>query len=184
MRLITRGALAALCCLVLAACSSDPKKDPNLIQPDGAPFSFQLPTGFTEQPELAQRAIAGSDTSVTKAAAVAIDGFNSITVVSYPLDKDAKDYTRQELVDQLSPLVANLQGSDKDISAIGDPGKPIPAGRALHFSIQDSSSNQASDFFFVFAGKHEVEVVCQFQDKSNGVSAGCTKVLDTLAITA
>jgi len=162
--------------VLVAGCARD---DPNRVAPDGAPFSFQLPTSFTQQPALADRTKAGA-AATTHAAAVAIDVYNTITVLSFPLDQDASTLSDGELVRQLAPVVRTLTTTQRRVSAVQR--RDVKAGRAMYLRILDNGTSQASDLYFIFAGRSEVEVACQWQDKPKAVANGCQAVLDSLRV--
>jgi hypothetical protein len=148
------------------------------IAPSGAPYCFTIPTGFQDV-----------SSSVTVDASVGNEKFRSavaladrdlIIVTVYTLTTDTDDISSDTLEGELKTVLAQLatQGFAFE-STQADRGE-VDGARSFSYHATQAKNKLESDVYFVFRGKNEVEVNCQWQEKGAEIQKGCKAVLDSL----
>jgi hypothetical protein len=145
------------------------------IAPAGAPYSFALPEGFTQSP-IPNAARAGQsgihETAITPPGAT---GGDIIALSVYRLGADSDQFSFAQLQAEIDPLAAKVAG---------DPGAAqqlrVAGRRALRYVFDYGSTKVMS--YFVFSGRIEVQVRCQWTRQRATIEPGCASVIASLTI--
>jgi hypothetical protein len=151
-----------------------------VIQPKGAPYCYQLPSGFkdaTGQLTLNYQ----SDNPSQYDSAVAVAVHDVIIVAVYPLRENSDQVSAGVLGDQVNAVLG--QGESAGFTVTGDPTQTtVDGARAFEIPIKQNDGQYASSIYFVFRGFTEVEINCQFADHQAEIETGCGSMRDSIEI--
>ncbi|HSV67230.1 MAG TPA: hypothetical protein VLJ59_15135 [Mycobacteriales bacterium] len=152
-----------------------------VIAPAGAPYCYSMPAGFrdvTDQVNIG----ANAGTTGQHRSAVALASKDLILVVDFPLNADSDKISSQSLVDQLKMVIAQFeqQGFRFD-SAVPDE-VTVDGARAFGYHASTTRGDYSSDFLFVFRGRHEVEINCQYATRQADIERGCAAVRGSVQV--
>jgi hypothetical protein len=147
------------------------------ISPSGAPYCFVVPAGYTD--------VSSSvtiDTSIGNEkfrSAVAIADRDLIIVTVYGLQANTDAIASDTLEGELKTVLGQLAGQGFTFESTQAERGEIDGARSFGYRARQSKQNLESDVYFVFRGKNEVEINCQWKDKPAEVQKGCKAVLDS-----
>jgi hypothetical protein len=148
------------------------------IAPSGAPYCFSIPAGFQDV-----------SSSVTVDASVGNEKFRSavaladrdlIIVTVYTLTTDTDDISADTLEGELKTVLAQLATQGFAFESTQAERGSVDGARSFSYHATQAKNKLESDVYFVFRGKNEVEVNCQWQSKGAEIQKGCKAVLDSL----
>ena len=155
------------------------------VHPNGAPYTYSLPAGFAEVTTTApdvSSAGAGSfrsgiaPTSVAKTPGVR----DIITIVAYKLKVNADRFAPAALEAEAANVVAKLGPATVSKRRVQVAGRT-----AFAFVVRNTNPATKWDkarIIFVFKGKNEVFVNCQWNTHAREIQTGCATVLRTLKV--
>ena len=148
------------------------------ISPAGSPYCFTMPGGFQDVSSSVR-----VDASIGKEkyrSAVAVSSQDLIIISVYELRRSTDDISDDTLEGELTQVLQQLskQGFTFD-STIADKTTVDGARSFGYHAVQDSTGLE-SDVYFLFRGRNELQVNCQWKDKESDISRGCKSVLGTL----
>jgi hypothetical protein len=148
------------------------------IAPSGAPYCFTIPAGFTDVS--ASVTVDASIGNEKFRSAVALADRDLIIITVYTLSADTDPIAADTLEGELKTVLAQLatQGFTFD-STQAERGN-VDGARSFGYRAAQPKNKLQSDLHFLFRGKNEVEVNCQWQTKEADIRKGCTAVLDSL----
>jgi hypothetical protein len=182
-----RPAAALLVCLALAGCSvgrQDQLRDDGgkTVSPQGAPYSFVVPKGFTivDNPSIASSVGASAQYS----SAVALANRDLIIVTVYRLRQPVTPSNLEQARREFHRLLTPIAGKER--ATLSD-GRLTRVGGDLALGFQLAGQHLggdvvSSDLTFVFHGTTEVEVACQWKDEPARVHTGCASLLGSLRL--
>jgi hypothetical protein len=145
------------------------------ISPSGAPYSYVLPAGFLQIP-IPSSPIAGQhgvfETAIATPKAA---GEDLIAVSVYKLGADSDAFSFDQLQAEIDPLAAKVATNPGTAQKVRAAGR-----RALRYVFDYGSTKVVS--YFVFSGRIEVQVRCQWTHEQKPIAAACTTVVNTLQI--
>jgi hypothetical protein len=149
-----------------------------VISPAGSPYCFSAPAGFQDV-----------SSSVTVDASIGREKYRSAVALA---DRDLIIVTVYELPVDTDPIAdATLEGELKTVlgalakqgfsfeSTTAERGK-VDGARSFRYHASQAKEKLESDVYFLFRGKNEIQVNCQWKDKEADIGKGCRSVLDTL----
>ncbi|MCW2504610.1 MAG: hypothetical protein JWO79_2894 [Actinomycetia bacterium] len=155
--------------------SPSPSPSPR-ISPSGAPYSYVLPAGFLQIP-IPNSTIAGQHgVFETAIATPQATGEDLIAVSVYKLGADSDAFSFDQLQAEIDPLTAKVATNPGTAQKVRAAGR-----RALRYVFDYGSTKVVS--YFVFSGRIEIQVRCQWTLEQKPIAAGCTTVVNTLQIT-
>jgi hypothetical protein len=148
------------------------------ISPAGSPYCFAIPSGFQD--------VSSSvtiDASIGKdkyRSAVAVGGRDLIIVSVYPLRRDTDDIADATLEGELRQVLGQLSRQGFTFESTSADKTTVDGARSFGYHATQKSSGLESDVHFLFRGRNELQVNCQWMDKEADISRGCKAVLDSL----
>jgi len=149
-----------------------------VISPAGSPYCFSSPAGF--QDVSSSVTVDASIGREKYRSAVAVAARDLIIVTVYELPVDTDPIADETLEGELKTVLAQLarQGFTFD-SSTAERGT-VDGARSFEYHAKQAKSMLESDVYFVFRGKNEVQVNCQWKDNAAEIDKGCQAVLDSL----
>ena len=148
------------------------------ISPAGSPYCFSMPSGFQDvSSSVSVSASIGQD---KYRSAVAVSQHDLIIISVYELRRDTDDISDDTLEGELKQVLNQLsqQGFSFDSTTADKTG--VDGARSFGYHASQKSSGLQSDVYFLFRGRNELQVNCQWKDKEPDITRGCKSVLDTL----
>ncbi|MFI5957884.1 hypothetical protein [Cryptosporangium sp. NPDC051539] len=143
------------------------------LRPAGAPYSWQVPTGFVEV--TAPASLRGEASHPSAAALTTSDTANVIVTNSDELKADATTLDDATLRSETDAVVKDLGHDPTTGSAV-----TVRGYRALRYTFRYGADE--ADNYFVFNGTTEIQVLCRWSDKKSEILRGCEEMLSTLTI--
>ena len=148
------------------------------ISPTGSPYCITMPAGFQD--------VSSSvtvDASIGKEkyrSAVAVGDRDLIIISVYELRRDTDDIADDTLEGELKQVLQQLsqQGFSFD-STTADKTK-VDGARSFGYHASQDSTGLESDVYFLFRGRNELQINCQWKDEESDITRGCKSVLGTL----
>ena len=148
------------------------------IAPAGAPYCFTMPAGFQD--------VSSSvtvDASIGKEkyrSAVAVSSRDLIIISVYALRSDTDPISADTLEGELAQVLRELSQQGFTFDSTTADKTSVDGARSFGYHASQGSSGLESDVYFLFRGRNELQVNCQWKDKEADVSRGCKSVLGTL----
>jgi hypothetical protein len=162
-------ALAAVA--LLAACGGS--SGPQTFHQDGFDITFRIPDGFKKASDVTVAQQAGQ---ASAQGGVLLDSHNGVFLLAYDLRKTIDASNVSDAKPELDQALSGLTGKAQS-------GKPVEFGGLPGYEYEidvSTPTNGHSRLVFLFHGKHEDEINCQWTDKQDEVAKGCDTVLRTL----
>jgi hypothetical protein len=148
------------------------------IGPSGAPYCFSIPTGF--QDVSSSVTVDASVGNEKYRSAVALADRDLIIITVYTLTTDTDDISADTLEGELKTVLAQLAKQGFSFESTQAERGSVDGARSFSYRAAQAKNKLESDVYFVFRGKNEVEVNCQWQTKAAEIQKGCKAVLDSL----
>lgn len=166
-----RWTLAITVLVLLAGCGGS--SGPKTFHDDGFDITFRIPDGFKTAGDVTIAQQAGQ---ANAQAGVLLDNENGIFLLAYDLQKSIDASNVSEAKPELDQALSGLTGKQESGRAVEYGGLP-----GYEYDVDVSSPmNGHSRLVFLFHGKQEDEINCQWTDKQAEVEKGCDTVLRTL----
>ena len=149
-----------------------------VISPAGSPYCFSAPAGFQD--------VSSSvtvDASIGKEkyrSAVAVAGRDLIIVTVYELPVDTDAIADETLEGELKTVLGQLAQQGFTFESTTAERGTVDGARSFQYHASQAKEMLESDVYFLFRGKNEIQVNCQWKDKRSEIDKGCEAVLDTL----
>lgn len=151
-----------------------------VIRPDGAPYCYLMPSGFTDATNRLTLNFQSANQSQYDSA-VGVDVHDVIVVAVFTLPANSDAMTAQRLAGEVDLVLS--QGASSGLRIAGD---PVPAtvdgNRAFRIPVQQTDGEFTSTIYFVFRGFTEVEINCQHADRQPDIDRGCASVRQSIQI--
>jgi len=148
------------------------------ISPSGSPYCFTLPEGF--QDVSSSVTVDASIGQQKYRSAVAVGDRDLIIVSVYELRVDTDDIADDTLAGELRIVLAQLGRQGFTFESTAADRSTVDGARSFGYHASQKSTKLESDVYFVFRGKNELQVNCQWKGKEPEIAKGCRAVLDTL----
>ena len=151
-----------------------------VIHPDGAPYCYLLPPGFTDATDrLTLNFQTANQSQYDSAASIAVHDVIVVAVFALPQNSDT--LTDKRLADEVHLVLS--QGASSGLRIAGAPEPTtVDGNRALRIAVKQADGAFTSTIYFVFRGFTEVEINCQYADRQPDVARGCASVRDSIQI--
>jgi hypothetical protein len=123
------------------------------------------------------------DTSIGREkyrSAVALGDRDLIIVSVYELRLDTDDIADDTLEGELKTVLAQLAAQGFTFTSTTADKTTVDGARSFGYHATQKSSGLESDVYFLFRGKNELQVNCQWKDKESEITKGCKSVLASL----
>jgi hypothetical protein len=152
------------------------------ISPAGSPYCFVLPSGF--QDVSSSVTVDASIGQEKYRSAVALGPRDLIIVSVYELRADTDAIGDDTLEGELKTVLAQLAQQGFTFRSTSADKTTVDGARSFGYHASQKSSGLESDVYFLFRGKNELQVNCQWKDKAAEITKGCKSVLSTLQFTS
>jgi hypothetical protein len=148
------------------------------ISPAGSPYCFGMPSGF--QDVSASVTVDASIGQEKYRSAVALGDRDLIIVSVYELRLDTDDIADDTLEGELKTVLAQLAARGFTFTSTTADKTTVDGARSFRYHASQKSTGLESDVYFLFRGKNELQVNCQWKDKESQITKGCKSVLGSL----
>jgi hypothetical protein len=151
-----------------------------VISPTGAPYCYLVPSGFTDVSGSATVATSLGNEKYRSAVAVAARDLAIVTV--YELNKNVDEVSDEQLESEMSGVLGQLGSQGITVDSTTPKRTTVDGARSFGYHAKITKDNLEEDLSFIFRGKIEVEVNCQWQLKKQDVTRACGDLLGSLQI--
>lgn len=148
------------------------------ISPAGSPYCFTMPSGF--QDVSSSVTVDASIGQEKYRSAVALGDRDLIIVSVYELRADTDDISDDTLEGELKTVLAQLATQGFTFRSTTADKTSVDGARSFGYHASQKSSGLESDVYFLFRGKNELQVNCQWKTKEAQITKGCKSVLSSL----
>jgi hypothetical protein len=147
-----------------------------VVQPAGAPYSYHVPSGFSKTDEVSVSRGGNGAKYQSGVLPGGVSGEDLVAVTVYELQVDSASLSDSQIRTELDRLVAGLAdngATEPETSTIAD---------ARTWKYRVTVNDTVADSYFMFAGKTELQILCQWKTKQTEIQRGCSEVLGSLEI--
>lgn len=148
------------------------------ISPAGSPYCFVMPTGF--QDVSSSVTVDASIGREKYRSAVALGPRDLIIISVYELRADTDAIGDDTLAGELKTVLAQLAQQGFTFRSTSADKTTVDGARSFGYHASQKSSKLESDVYFLFRGKNELQVNCQWTTKEADITKGCRSVLSSL----
>jgi hypothetical protein len=148
------------------------------ISPAGSPYCFVMPSGF--QDVSASVSVSASIGQDKYRSAVAVGEQDLIIVSVYELRQDTDGIADDTLEGELKQVLGQLTQQGFTFESTDAKKTTVDGARSFGYHASQQSTGLQSDVYFLFRGKNELQVNCQWKTKQADITRGCKSVLSTL----
>lgn len=148
------------------------------ISPSGSPYCFTVPAGF--QDVSSSVTVDASIGQEKYRSAVAVGDRDLIIVSVYELRVDTDDIADDTLEGELKTVLGQLARQGFTFESTSAEKSTTDGARTFSYRASQKSSGLESDVYFLFSGKNELQVNCQWKSKEADITKGCAEVLKSL----
>lgn len=152
-----------------------------VVSPTGAPYCYLVPAGFTDVTSSVRVDASVGDEKYRTAVAVADRDLLIVTVYELRVDTDA--IPSGQLASELKGVLGQLTEQGFAFESTTPKRSAVDGARAFGYHAREARNRLEADVFFVFRGKTEVEVNCQWRDRPAEVQQACRQLLGSLQVT-
>ncbi len=152
------------------------------ISPAGSPYCFVMPAGF--QDVSSSVSVSASIGQEKYRSAVAVGERDLIIVSVYELRRDTDGISDDTLEGELRQVLGQLSQQGFTFKSTSADKTAVDGARSFGYHASQDSSGLESDVYFVFRGRNELQVNCQWKDKAADITRGCKSVLGSLQFTS
>lgn len=149
-----------------------------VISPTGSPYCFTTPEGF--QDVSSSVTVDASIGREKYRSAVALADRDLIIVTVYELPVDTDPIAAETLEGELKTVLAQLAQRGFTFESTTAERSTVDGARSFKYHASQSKESLESDVYFLFRGKNEIQVNCQWKDKEADIGKGCQAVLESL----
>jgi hypothetical protein len=149
-----------------------------VISPAGSPYCFSSPAGF--QDVSSSVTVDASIGREKYRSAVALADRDLIIVTVYELQVDTDPIADETLAGELRTVLAQLAQQGFTFESTTAKRGTVDGARSFQYHAAQAKAMLESDIYFLFRGKNEIQVNCQWKDKRSEIDKGCRAVLETL----
>jgi hypothetical protein len=112
--------------------------------------------------------------------AVAVSSRDLIIVSVYELRRDTDGISDDTLEGELTQVLSQLSQQGFSFESTSAARTTVDGARNFGYHASQKSTGLESDVYFLFRGKNELQVNCQWKDKESDITRGCKSVLSSL----
>jgi hypothetical protein len=150
------------------------------ISPAGSPYCFLMPAGF--QDVSSSVTVDASIGREKYRSAVAVGQRDLIIVSVYELRRDTDAISDDTLEGELKQVLRQLSQQGFTFESTSADKTSVDGARSFGYHASQDSSGLESDVYFIFRGRNELQVNCQWKDKESDIARGCKSVLGSLQL--
>ncbi len=148
------------------------------ISPAGSPYCFTLPAGF--QDVSSSVTVDASIGQEKYRSAVAVGGRDLIIISVYELRRSTDGIADDTLEGELTQVLQQLSQRGFRFDSTTADKTSVDGARSFGYHASQDSTGLESDVYFLFRGRNELQVNCQWKDEESDITRGCKSVLGTL----
>jgi hypothetical protein len=149
-----------------------------VISPTGSPYCFTAPAGF--QDVSSSVTVDASIGREKYRSAVALGDRDLIIVTVYELPVDTDSIAAETLEGELKTVLGQLAQQGFTFESTTAERGTVDGARSFRYHASQQKEKLESDVYFLFRGKNEIQVNCQWKDKEAEIDKGCQAVLESL----
>jgi hypothetical protein len=149
-----------------------------VISPSGSPYCFTSPAGF--QDVSSSVTVDASIGREKYRSAVAVGDRDLIIVSVYELRLDTDPIADETLEGELKTVLAQLAQQGFTFESTTAERGTVDGARSFSYHATQEKTMLESEVYFLFRGKNEIQVNCQWKTKQAEIEKGCKAVLDSL----
>jgi hypothetical protein len=151
-----------------------------VLAPKGGPYCYPVPAGMRDV--TGEVKIAVGARGARYVTGVGLAGRDVIVVMAYrtPLNTDL--LPNATIVGDLHGVLASLARAGFVFASRTPAVTRVDRARAFTYHARSRDSSYRSDLTFVFRGRSQLEVLCQYADRPAAMQRACRQVLSTLQI--
>jgi hypothetical protein len=151
-----------------------------VLAPKGGPYCYPVPAGMRDVTgEVKLAAGTGAARYVT---AVGLAGRDVIVVMAYRTPQNTDLLPNATIAGDLRRVLASLTRAGFVFASRTPTVTRVDRARAFAYHARSRDSSYQSDLTFIFRGRSQLEVLCQYADRPATVQRACRQVLGTLQI--
>jgi hypothetical protein len=151
-----------------------------VISPSGAPYCYLLPAGFVDvSSSVTVDTSVGSERFRT---AVAVADRDLAIVTVYELRLDTDEVSDPALATELQGVLAQLTKQGFQFDSTTAKRSTVDGARTFGYHARETKNNLQADVYFIFRGKTEVEINCQWQQRRADVTRACQQIMTSLQV--
>jgi hypothetical protein len=112
--------------------------------------------------------------------AVAVGEQDLIIISVYELRQDTDDIADDTLAGELQQVLAQLSQQGFAFKSTAAAKTSVDGARSFGYHASQKSTGLESDVYFLFRGRNELQVNCQWKTKEADIARGCKAVLGSL----
>ena len=148
------------------------------ISPSGSPYCFTVQAGFQD---VSSAVTVDANIGQEKyRSAVAVGDRDLIIVSVYELKVDTDGIAGDTLEAELKTVLGQLAQQGFTFESTSARKSTTDGARTFSYRASQASSGLESDVYFMFSGKNELQVNCQWKNRKTDISKGCAAVLASL----
>lgn len=149
-----------------------------VISPAGSPYCFSAPEGF--QDVSSSVTVDASIGREKYRSAVAVADRDLIIVTVYELPVDTDPIAAETLEGELKTVLGQLAQQGFTFESTTAERGTVDGARSFKYHASQAKADLESDVYFLFRGKNEIQVNCQWKEKEADIGKGCEAVLKSL----
>ena len=152
------------------------------ISPAGSPYCFSMPAGFQD---VSSSVTVDASIGQEKYRSAVAAGERDLIILSvYELRVDTDPIADDTLEGELKTVLGRLAQQGFTFDTTSADKTTVDGARSFGYHASQKSSGLESDVYFLFRGKNELQVNCQWKTKEADITKGCKSVLASLQFTA
>jgi hypothetical protein len=151
------------------------------VSPAGSPYCFTVPAGF--QDVSSSVTVDASIGREKYRSAVAVGDRDLIIISVYELRRDTDGIADDTLEGELKQVLQRLSEQGFSFGSSTADKTRVDGARSFGYHASQRSTGLESDVYFLFRGRDELQLNCQWKDKEADITRGCKSVLGTLQFT-
>jgi hypothetical protein len=151
-----------------------------ILSPKGAPYCYRVPAGLRNVTGQVQ--IGGGSGSAKYQTAVGLAGRDVAVVMVYRTPRNSDLITDRQIVADMRPLLASLGRAGLVFSGSVPRTGKVDRARAFTYHARSRDSSYQADLTFVFRGRSQIEVLCQYATNAATMQRACGQLIGSLQI--
>jgi hypothetical protein len=98
----------------------------------------------------------------------------------YELRRNTDDISDDTLAGELTQVLQQLSQQGLTFESTTADKTSVDGARSFGYHTSQNSTGVESDLYFLFRGRNELQVNCQWKDKKSDIGRACTSVLGSL----
>jgi len=151
-----------------------------VISPAGSPYCFTAPAGFQDVSSSATVDVSIGREKYRSALAVADRDLIIVTLYELPVDTDP--IATETLEGELKTVLGQLAQQGFAFESTTAERGTVDGARSFQYHASQEKDMLESEVYFLFRGKNEIQVNCQWKQREAEIDRGCQAVLASLQV--